>query len=354
MWRVTRGTRDSSNRSSLWFEDALPVVGRRAEPLPVPDDADRAHVQGRSPDRRDRRRHQHEHDALGDRQPERAGHARHAHQQGDAADRGRLRGAGRGRAPSPIRPRPVGGTVPATLSLTLGAPAAFGAFTPGIAKDYTASMTATVISTAGDATLTVADPSATATGPPGQRHVRPAAAAAGPRRRSRRWNAPRPPTTSRTRSRFKQIDRRPTNALRTGTYSKTLTFTLTTTTTTAVRLSAHRGLPTPPVGSYPHRRSRVPALVVQAAAARVDLRSMLAATPLPRPTSALRLPFSPRARAQIGLFLLAYLVYSAARFVTIGDLPSAQDHARLDRRPRALDRHRRRGLGAGRVRPARG
>ena len=31
---------------------------------------------------------------------------------------------------------------------------------------------------------------------------------------------------------------------------------------------------------------------------------------------------------QIGLFLLAYLVYSAARFVTIGDLPSAQDHAR--------------------------
>jgi len=55
---------------------------------------------------------------------------------------------------------------------------------------------------------------------------------------------------------------------------------------------------------------------------------MLAATSLPRPTSALRLPFSPRARAQIGLFLFAYLVYSAARFVTIGDLPSAQEHAR--------------------------
>ena len=48
---------------------------------------------------------------------------------------------------------------------------------------------------------------------------------------------------------------------------------------------------------------------------------MLAATSLPRPTSALRLPFSPRARAQVGLFLFAYLVYSAARFVTIGDLP---------------------------------
>src|SRR4051812_42205926 len=54
---------------------------------------------------------------------------------------------------------------------------------------------------------------------------------------------------------------------------------------------------------------------------------MLAATPLPRSSSAFRLPFSPRARAQIGLFLLAYLIYSAARFVTIGDLPSARDHA---------------------------
>src|SRR6185295_19681558 len=29
---------------------------------------------------------------------------------------------------------PVGGTVPATLSLSLGTPAAFGAFTPGITK----------------------------------------------------------------------------------------------------------------------------------------------------------------------------------------------------------------------------
>ena len=47
----------------------------------------------------------------------------------------------------------VGGTVPATLSLTLGAPVSFGAFTPGVAKDYTASTTATVTSTAGDATL---------------------------------------------------------------------------------------------------------------------------------------------------------------------------------------------------------
>jgi uncharacterized protein (TIGR03118 family) len=56
-------------------------------------------------------------------------------------------------------PAETGGTVPATLSLTLGPAAGFGAFTPGVAKDYTASTTATVTSSAGDATLTVADPS---------------------------------------------------------------------------------------------------------------------------------------------------------------------------------------------------
>src|SRR4051812_44345505 len=58
----------------------------------------------------------------------------------------------------------AGGTVPATLSLTLGAPAAFTAFTPGVAKDYDATSTATVTSTAGNATLSVADASSTATG----------------------------------------------------------------------------------------------------------------------------------------------------------------------------------------------
>jgi hypothetical protein len=36
---------------------------------------------------------------------------------------------------------------------------------------------------------------------------------------------------------------------------------------------------------------------------------------------------SPRARVQIGIFLLAYLLYSAARWLTVGDLPSAQAHA---------------------------
>jgi len=42
--------------------------------------------------------------------------------------------------------------------------ASFGPFTAGVGKDYTASTTATVISTAGDAALSVSDPSATATG----------------------------------------------------------------------------------------------------------------------------------------------------------------------------------------------
>ncbi|HEY6891151.1 MAG TPA: phosphodiester glycosidase family protein [Solirubrobacter sp.] len=49
---------------------------------------------------------------------------------------------------------PVGGQVPATLALTVGAPVSFGAFTPGVTKDYTASTTANVTSSAGDAALT--------------------------------------------------------------------------------------------------------------------------------------------------------------------------------------------------------
>ena len=58
----------------------------------------------------------------------------------------------------------VGADVPLVLALTLGTPAAFGTFTPGLDKDYTASTTARAIATSGDAALTVADPSATSTG----------------------------------------------------------------------------------------------------------------------------------------------------------------------------------------------
>ena len=124
----------------------------------------------------------------------------------------------------------VGGTVPATLSLTLGTPASFGAFTPGIDREYTASTTANVISTAGDATLTVADPSTNATG----RLVNGSFSLVQPLRA----NGSPLPSTLKTYSapvsndpaaiEFKQSIGR-TEPLRTGIYSKTLTFTLSTT-----------------------------------------------------------------------------------------------------------------------------
>ena len=60
-------------------------------------------------------------------------------------------------------PAPVGGTVPAVLSLQLGS-ASFGAFTPGVARDYTATSAGTVTSTAGNALLLVLRP-----GPPDER-----------------------------------------------------------------------------------------------------------------------------------------------------------------------------------------
>jgi amidase len=117
---------------------------------------------------------------------------------------------------------PVGGMVPATLSLTLGAPASFGAFTPGIAKDYTASTTANVISTAGDAALSVAPaPAYLANGTftlPSPLEVAFSKAA---------WTAPisNDPVTIAFKQHIGASD-----ALRTGAYSKTLTFTLSTTT----------------------------------------------------------------------------------------------------------------------------
>ncbi len=143
-------------------------------------------------------------------------------------------------------PGDVGGSVPATLSLSLGAPATFGAFTPGIAKDYLASTTANVISTAGDATLAVADPSSSNTG-----HLvngtfaLPQALQANGMRPGGTAGAYAPvggsasPTTLATYDGpvsnevatigFKQPIAA-NDALRTGAYSKTLTFTLSTTT----------------------------------------------------------------------------------------------------------------------------
>jgi hypothetical protein len=138
------------------------------------------------------------------------------------------------------------GTVPATLSLSLGTPASFGAFTPGVPRDYNASTTASVISTAGDAALSVHDPSSTATG----RLVNgtfalpqalqasasslggtgsafgPVAGSANPRTLLT-YNAPKS-NDSVTLSFRQSIGAN--DALRTGAYGKTLTFTLSTTT----------------------------------------------------------------------------------------------------------------------------
>ncbi len=120
---------------------------------------------------------------------------------------------------------PVGGTVPATLSLSLGAPASFGAFTPGVAKSYTASTTANVISTAADAALSVTD------GDPSHPHLTNGA-----------FSLPEPLQVSLSKASWigpvsndlvtigfsQHIGAN--DALRTGSYSKTLTFTLSTTT----------------------------------------------------------------------------------------------------------------------------
>jgi hypothetical protein len=120
----------------------------------------------------------------------------------------------------------VGGSVPATLSVTLGVPALFGAFTPGVAGEYAATTNATVSSSGGDATLSVADLS---TDHPGQL-VNGAFALPQPLQGLgvvKTYAAPVSndvvPVT------FKQAIAR-TDALRTGAYSKTLTFTLSTTT----------------------------------------------------------------------------------------------------------------------------
>jgi hypothetical protein len=59
----------------------------------------------------------------------------------------------------------VGGDVAGQLALSIPAgPWSFGTFVPGLARDYDLNLAAQVTSTAGNALLTVTDPSATATG----------------------------------------------------------------------------------------------------------------------------------------------------------------------------------------------
>jgi len=114
----------------------------------------------------------------------------------------------------------AGGTVPATLSLTLGAPASFGAFTAGVDKTYEATTTANVISTAGDATLTTdggtLSNGAFSLSEPLQIAFSKAA-----------WSAPasNDPVTITFKQHIGAMQ-----PLRTGAYSKTVTFTLATTT----------------------------------------------------------------------------------------------------------------------------
>ena len=126
----------------------------------------------------------------------------------------------------------------ATLSLLLEAPASFGSFTPGVRRSYQTSTTATVTSTAGDATPSVTDPSPAAPG----RLVNGSFALGRPLqvRANTGPLTPLPTTASSPVAllaytapatndavaiAFRQ-DIDSTEALRTGAYGKTLTFTL--------------------------------------------------------------------------------------------------------------------------------
>jgi hypothetical protein len=117
-------------------------------------------------------------------------------------------------------PGSAGGEVPATLSLSLGNPARFEPFVPGVAKTYEASTTANVISSAGDATLSVSSPGTMTNGAfslPQPLQVAMSKTS---------WTGP--VANDPVAITFKQAIGA-TDALRTGTYSKTVTFTLSTT-----------------------------------------------------------------------------------------------------------------------------
>jgi hypothetical protein len=137
----------------------------------------------------------------------------------------------------------VSGRVPGTLSLTIGPPASFGTFTPGVNDQYFANTTANVISTAAEAVLSVVDASGAQAG-----HLVNGAFSLPAAVEARARNA------ANTSTAFNNVSGTPLNllsypgpisndalsldfrqaigaadALRTGTYSKTLTFTLSTT-----------------------------------------------------------------------------------------------------------------------------
>jgi hypothetical protein len=138
-----------------------------------------------------------------------------------------------------------GGTVPATLSLSIASAATFAPFTPGVGADYDATTTANVISTAGNANLSIADPAPTNTGQlvngafalPSKVQARAASAAGvggaladvgGSANPTSLLNYADPISNDQVTVSFRQRIN-PNDALRTGAYSKTLTLTLSTT-----------------------------------------------------------------------------------------------------------------------------
>jgi hypothetical protein len=145
---------------------------------------------------------------------------------------------GIGNACDPALPITAGGSVPATLALALGTAASFGSFTPGVDHTYDTSTSATVTSTAGDATLAAGDSSAIAPG-----HLVNGAYSLSEPLLAGGGGPPAPlsstPLDLRSYSGpvsndivaigFRQHIG-PTEPLRTGAYSKTLTLTLSTTT----------------------------------------------------------------------------------------------------------------------------
>ena len=139
----------------------------------------------------------------------------------------------------------VGGDVPSVLQLSLvNSGGSFGTFTPGLAKTYTTALAAAATSTAGDATLSVTDPSGNAPGhlvndtfslaqPLGVRALglgddpaTPYSAVDGTPVALKSWSLP--VTAAPLTLGFAQ-EIGSTEPLRAGTYSKTLTFTLSTT-----------------------------------------------------------------------------------------------------------------------------
>jgi X-Pro dipeptidyl-peptidase len=139
----------------------------------------------------------------------------------------------------------VGGSVGETLSLSLGAPASFGAFAPGVTRTYLAATTANVVSSAGDALLSVADPGSVGTGhlvngafvlaQPLQARARNAANTGTAHNNVGSGGSPLnlltysgPVSNDAVSLEFSQLVNA-NDPLRTGTYSKPLTFTLSTT-----------------------------------------------------------------------------------------------------------------------------